>query len=63
LYFTDIGAEVLGKMLIALAIDFSSRYSEKTNSTFFIEKFVVPLSGIENNKVGGRSSFGPPGGA
>ena len=63
LYCTDIGEKVLGKILIELATDFSSKCSEKTNSTFFKDKFVAPLEGIENNKVGGVLSFGPPGGA
>ena len=44
-------------------IDLSNMYSEKNNCTILWSKFVAPVVGVEYNKNGGVSSFGPPDGA
>ena len=62
LYFISAGVFVVGSIVIALLIDFSCKYSEKTRSTFPLENRVEPLSGSEDNKIGGMLSLGPPDG-
>ena len=62
LYFISAGVFVVGSIVIALLIDFSCKYSEKTRSTLPLENRVEPLSGYEDNKIGGVLSLGPPDG-
>ena len=54
------GAVVLGSNVKAFLSDFSSKYSENISSTLPPSKFIVPLSGMEANKIGGVLSLGPP---
>ena len=62
LYFISGGVFVVGSIVIALLIDFSCKCSEKIRSIFPLENRVEPLSGYEDNKIGGVLSLGPPDG-
>ena len=59
-YFISADAVVFGSNVKAFLSDFSSKYSENISSTLPPSKFIVPLSGMEANKIGGVLSLGPP---